>query len=465
MRFFRDLLQAGAAVCLCLLALEAAMRIGGMKYTGSFYTYDPVRIYTLRPGATGWVEGEGESYMVINSRGMHDREHSLAKPSGITRVAILGDSETAAEHVPIEESMVQIAQRDLDRDPGHVELLNFAVGGYTLAHQVYTLHDQAIGYAPDVVVLILSPAIIRASYRQLNTFGALSPSFILRGSRLLRDPLSPVVRAPDPRWLYWRDRLAQVQNDVRLLGLLREASHRLQEKRLQIRAAIRSRNAAGSRSLVSCPCAPPSTSAMEEAWQISEALLARLNEMVEAQGARLWLVSLGDGSQIIPDPQARAVIEKRYGASDTGYADRRLAASAERLGIPFLAVAPMLLDYAVLHHAALRGSERTPPYEGHLNQEGHRVLGPILAGLIRTALHQPPRKPPVLRKANAQESGGAKQRTAEPLAAAASGIPPAQNPGPCTSAEPGLRQSQHSGRHCSMTSASDSGVSMLRPRK
>ena len=146
------------------------MRLGGLKYSASFFTYDPVRQYALRPGAHGWSEGEGESYVTINSDGMHDREHAVAKPNGVFRVAFLGDSETNAVHLAFEENMVQLAQKELQRDPGNVELLNFAVGGYTLPEQVYTFRDHAAKYQPDVVILMLSPAIIRSSNRELNTF-------------------------------------------------------------------------------------------------------------------------------------------------------------------------------------------------------------------------------------------------------------------------------------------------------
>jgi len=399
------------------------MRAGGLKYTGSFYVYDPIRLYALRPGATGWVEGEGESYMAINSDGMHDREHTLGKPSGTVRVAFMGDSETNAEHLPFDENMVQLAQKELQRDPGHVELLNFAVGGYTLAEQIYTFRDHAAKYQPDIVILMLSPVIIRASKRELNTFESPSPSFILRGGHLVPDPLSPALRAPDPRWLAVRNHLAQLQNDIRVLALIREATQTgLRQKLPQIRALFGG-SAAAAASQTNCPCGPPSSEKMEEAWQISAALIERLNETVQAHNARLWIVSLGDGSQIIPNPEVRRSTERRYGTTDIEYADRRMGAIATRLGIGFLPVAPALLDYAVQRHLALRGSDRTPPYVGHLNREGHRAMGPILADFIRAALHQPLHAPALLQNSNLREiSADAKDRSAERYGVAISPI-------------------------------------------
>lgn len=361
------------------------MRLGGLKYSASFFTYDPVRQYALRPGAHGWSEGEGESYVTINSDGMHDREHAVAKPNGVFRVAFLGDSETNAVHLAFEENMVQLAQKELQRDPGNVELLNFAVGGYTLPEQVYTFRDHAAKYQPDVVILMLSPAIIRSSNRELNTFDTPTPSFILQDGRLVPDPHDDRFPAPTPRRLALQNRIFQIINKVRLLSVARAA---VQDGILPRIARARSWFAPKpDRPVYSgCSCGPPQTAAMEASWQISEALIAWLAETVRARHAELWIVSLGDGSQIIPDPPVRAMYEQRYGTTDLGYSDRRLGEIASRLNIPYLTLAPALLEYATQHHAALRGSGTTAPYEGHLNREGHRAAGPILAAYIRSGV-------------------------------------------------------------------------------
>src|SRR5947207_769993 len=74
----------------CLIA-EIALRVSGYSYP-EFYQPDQSRGYALRPNMQGWYRKEGAAYIVINSDGLRDQEHSLAKPEGTFRVAIMGDS-------------------------------------------------------------------------------------------------------------------------------------------------------------------------------------------------------------------------------------------------------------------------------------------------------------------------------------------------------------------------------------
>src|SRR5687768_8512285 len=70
---------------------EIALRTVGYSYP-EFYQIDLTRGYALRPGVEGWYRKEGEAYIRINSDGFRDREHSIAKPAGTFRIAVLGDS-------------------------------------------------------------------------------------------------------------------------------------------------------------------------------------------------------------------------------------------------------------------------------------------------------------------------------------------------------------------------------------
>src|SRR5882724_8422381 len=70
---------------------EGALRLAGHSYP-EFYMADASRGFGLRPGAEAWYRVEGSSYVRINSDGLHDREHSKAKPADTIRIAVIGDS-------------------------------------------------------------------------------------------------------------------------------------------------------------------------------------------------------------------------------------------------------------------------------------------------------------------------------------------------------------------------------------
>ena len=74
-----------------MMIMEVALRLAGISYP-SFFEFDPQRgLSRNRPGAEGWATSEGKAYIKINSDGLRDREHTLRKPPGTLRIAVLGD--------------------------------------------------------------------------------------------------------------------------------------------------------------------------------------------------------------------------------------------------------------------------------------------------------------------------------------------------------------------------------------
>src|SRR4051812_26091528 len=94
------ILMALISIGIGLLLSEMALRILGYSYP-IFYQTDEIRGLALRPNVKGWYRKEGESYVVINSDGLRDREHSIEKPPGTFRIAIIGDSYAEALQVPV----------------------------------------------------------------------------------------------------------------------------------------------------------------------------------------------------------------------------------------------------------------------------------------------------------------------------------------------------------------------------
>jgi hypothetical protein len=89
-------------VVLALAAAEAGLRVAHISYPppAAFIRYDRDLGWSHKPGAVSEWRYEGFSKVQINSAGLRDREHALAKPPGAFRVAVLGDSMTEALQVP-----------------------------------------------------------------------------------------------------------------------------------------------------------------------------------------------------------------------------------------------------------------------------------------------------------------------------------------------------------------------------
>ena len=92
---------------------------------------------------------------VTNSQGLRDKEYSLAKPDGVLRVAVMGDSFTLPSGVAIEDAYHSLIEDRLNEGRPQVgyELINFAVGAYTLEQYLIAIRLKALVYDPDLVLI------------------------------------------------------------------------------------------------------------------------------------------------------------------------------------------------------------------------------------------------------------------------------------------------------------------------
>lgn len=98
----------------------------------------------------GFYEYRGRS----NSLGYRDREHSVEKPPGTYRIAVLGDSIAAGYRIERTEDAFPALLEAMLRARGlPVEVLSFGVTGYNTAQEVETLRARALRFDPDLVLL------------------------------------------------------------------------------------------------------------------------------------------------------------------------------------------------------------------------------------------------------------------------------------------------------------------------
>src|SRR5437660_11280978 len=100
------------SVALAFVIGEAALRLAGFSYP-NFWEPDPVTGSKLRPGMEGWQRDEGRAFVKVNSQGWRDREHSVAKPAGTYRIAVLGDSYAEAMQVDLERTFWSLLPKKL----------------------------------------------------------------------------------------------------------------------------------------------------------------------------------------------------------------------------------------------------------------------------------------------------------------------------------------------------------------
>lgn len=148
-----------AAVLGTLLALEAIFRllhvsVGTVQINRATIrrNADERLRFELRPGAHVQAEVEYR----INALGLRGPETAVAKPAGVRRVAVLGDSIAfgywVAESDAFPRQLEQLLRQVRGAGPA-VEVLNFGVPGYNLDQEIEVLRTKALDFDPDVVVI------------------------------------------------------------------------------------------------------------------------------------------------------------------------------------------------------------------------------------------------------------------------------------------------------------------------
>lgn len=93
-----------------------------------------------------------------NSRGLRGPERPFEKPPNTIRIAGLGDSVTAGDLFPADQTFMFALERLLNEAataPLRFECFNFGVSGYNTEDEAVVLRKKALAYAPDWVILAI----------------------------------------------------------------------------------------------------------------------------------------------------------------------------------------------------------------------------------------------------------------------------------------------------------------------
>lgn len=382
-KFLAKLLTLALGLLMGCLLLEAGLRLVGIVYNGSFYTGDLVRGWGLRPGAHAWYVGESKVYIRVNRDGLRDREHSIEKPPNTLRVAVLGDSYAEALNVPMDKTFSAVMERQMSAcgrlGNRKIEVMNFGVSGYGTTQEFLTL-QRVWKYRPDIIlVAFYTGNDMFNNYRALNPVDAdQAPYFVFHGQQLALD--DSFRNSPKFSETYMRlfDLRGDLQNRSRLLQLLFESAKDF-KTRATSNNVERSAAALGVQDLEDMIYSDPSDVRMREAWRVTEQILLLMRDEVRSHGAELFVATLANRAQLIPDRDKAQAVRNRLGVDSLFYPDLRLRTFAEQNGMSVITLAPAMAEYAEAHHAFLNGGHNVSLGTGHWNEDGHRLAGELMA--------------------------------------------------------------------------------------
>jgi lysophospholipase L1-like esterase len=382
-------------VALALVGLELGARAfypdRQPRLAGSGLRIDERYGLSFRPGARGWftsLRGEYATYVVVNDQGLRDVPHTYAKPDGVTRVAVLGDSLTAGLQVPLQQTFAGVLQSGLAGlgGAGSYEVINAGVVGYGTANELLFYEGEVRKYDPDIVLAVFFTG-------NDVTDNVNAPLFDLRDGSLVRMPSalgSDHLLAPWERparglralrnFLYTHSRLYSVAVEAVAVQVARRLPP--VGRFLSAMGFVELARPVPNWGNLYLQNSPPA-----QAWPMTEALLGELARQVEADGAQLVVAILPDEAEV--DRRLWQEITSRNGPTSADGAasaaptepvgqmpSARLEALLTRLGIEHISLV------TAMRRAIESGRVLFYPYDGHLTPTGHRVVGEELVAWL-----------------------------------------------------------------------------------
>lgn len=390
------------SILLTLGMLEGAVRVLKLG-TGGFWTPDDQLGWVNIPNAKGWEScyGECQVQVSINSLGLRDQEVTYEKRDDQKRILFLGDSITAGMQVPLEDTFTEQVEAHLaDASPGEWEVLNGAVNGYGTDNELLYYRLEGKKFDPDIVIVgmylandiynnsrVLELRTGGESHKpyftldengnlQLNnypvadtdTIGIKIGTFLKKHFQLPRFVAQTMsLRGEVPGWLRPIVTLFSGNRGVRA-GDKPTADDTQAGQNTDQNEELAAQQRALSRTEATI-CDETYTAEIEEAWEITKAVILELKSEVEAAGAEFAIVSVPTTAQtVVPRQNASWYCERP---------NQELNTFLEEEGIPYLDLLHAFRDYS-----DEGGRELYYARDFHMNEAGHHLAGEEIYNFI-----------------------------------------------------------------------------------
>jgi len=393
-------LLAGVTL-VCLLLAEVGVRVAGLdrppdpELSGA-HTYDSLLGWRNTPSRTARITtGEYDITETFNAHSIRGPELAIPKPRGVRRILLLGDSFVEAYTVGEDST----AAADLERienahAPPAVEVINGGTAGYSTDQELLAYESMYRAFQPDVVVLLFYVNDVMYNVRDRYWRGY-KPLFRLAGDSLVLTNVP--VPPPQPAEYAFR-----VEGGHGLVGLVRRgdawlgrtsALYRLVRQVLRTTPMLSGLltklgfNAVPGEFL---PWKTTPDSTLAGAWRVTDALLVRLRDEVERDGARFVVFHVPSRPAIYDDDWRRT--RETYAFAEDAWSPRQdavdLAAVCERRHLRCILPEPIFRREA--ERLAPAGGRLYWERDAHWTAAGNALAARIIADTLAAAPAEPP---------------------------------------------------------------------------
>jgi lysophospholipase L1-like esterase len=387
-RWIKNIALMVVSITIALLICEGSVRIFGLGGTsltrGMLHQYDPDAGWRCYPNLdTRYILPESFNVRVrCNSQGLRDSEKRFAKPPGIRRIVVLGDSFMWGYGVENEEMFSAVLQ---DLISGS-ETVNFGVNGYSTVQELVRLEIEGLRYEPDVTVLVFVWNDLEDNFDDKH--GG-RPVAVLEEDNSLRIANRPVRRhwkSPLKQWFRHHSHLFRFgEYNIELLKLKFRDNQRADLSIPKIPApgvafaAENDKKTARMKFSMTDIYAPPGPE-IDFAWKAIELLLGRIKQLATKEGGRLVVVYAASLEAV--DRGIFAKLIRKFGQDPDSMAfnwDRpsnRLGEVCAALDIPYVNLNPVFRQQ-------FKKTELFLKKNPHWSMAGHRLAAQTVAEKIK----------------------------------------------------------------------------------
>jgi lysophospholipase L1-like esterase len=173
--------------------VDVAIRLGDIGFS-------PMR---SRPNDDAVLDRtEFRTHVVTNAQGFRERRPAGAKPPGVMRIVVVGDSFTQGYGVEEDEAYPRVLERLLDaRDPQRRhEVINLGVPGACTLDYLPNLREFGLPYQPDLVVVGLMANDVHDLYSLRRYGGRILPQILRQVQERIADDRPAWKRLPSRLW-------------------------------------------------------------------------------------------------------------------------------------------------------------------------------------------------------------------------------------------------------------------------
>lgn len=389
----KNLLALAFGLLFMLIVLEVFLRVFyplefKTRHNKLFCEYDSMLGWKHIPSAKGThISDEYSIHESFNSKGIRGPEYSYDKDDGEYRILILGDSFAEGYMVEFNELFSEVLKAKLNYKAGghkYFQVINAGTGGWSTDQELLFFQIEGKKYNPDLTILMFCHNDVWYN-NQPKYWRGYKPTFKINGEELtLTNVPVPKPDAPEEsitsvfyeRVIKWPPKKSHLYNFVNkriktLRPYLQDLTTKLHiMKSLDEKATIPKEFRIWEKTY---------NAKIRKAWNITEALIIKLQEEAASVGSKLLVFYIPNRAQIYSKDWEDT--KRKYGISEEDWNINQcgieLEAICKRNNISFFNPTKLFMTEA--GKLIEEGKRLYFVKDGHWNAIGNKFVGQILS--------------------------------------------------------------------------------------